>query len=71
MKENLIAGRSALERAKTGKEFNCGVVYTPDDIAREPAKFMLHCHNCETLVFTSFPARLKPIRREGPRFSRG
>jgi hypothetical protein len=34
MKENLIAGRSALGRAKTGKEFNCGVVYTPDDIAR-------------------------------------
>jgi hypothetical protein len=34
MKENLIAGRSALGRAKTGKEFNSGVVYTPDDIAR-------------------------------------
>ena len=48
---------------ETGKEIDCGVKYTQDDLEyAEPAKLLLQCRYCgKTHIFKFSDARLKPI----------
>ncbi len=48
---------------ETGKELDCGVKYTQDDLEyAQPAKLLLQCRYCgKTHIFKFSDARLKPI----------
>ena len=57
-------GRLALVCTETGKEIDCGVVYTQDDLEwAKAAKLLLRCRHCgKSHLFKFSDARLKPNR---------
>ncbi len=63
MKDKLPRGWLMLVCIETGKEIDCGVKYTQDDLDyAETAKLLLQCRYCgKTHIFKFSDARLKPI----------
>ena len=63
MKDKPTRGWLMLVCVETGKEIDCGIEYTQDDLEyAEPAKLLLQCRYCgKTHIFKFSDARLKPI----------
>ena len=64
MKDKPPRGWLMLVCIETGKEIDCGVKYTQDDLEyAKPAKLLLQCRYCgKTHIFKFSDARLKQIR---------